>query len=102
MCTPEIFGGGNQGAVNIPTIAGTIPIGKKRPTDEGTPTIPQQTSGSQAPGADAQQQERVARISARDEERRRLARRGRRPTILTTGASLQDPANIQRKTLLGG
>jgi len=39
-----------------------------------------------------------------EEERRKRIKRGeigRRSTILTGGAGLTDPANIQRKTLLG-
>lgn len=63
--------------------------------------IPDSKLGKTPPPSLSQQDIERARTQAREFERRNLVRKGRRSTILTGGAGVFDPPDIQRKTLLG-
>lgn len=111
MCVPVDFDKvGAVVATKSPAIGTAIsPTGrravKRLITPPSSPEIDlpaqQQQPGATPPPTQTKETRDRARTSIREEESRRLSLTGRRATILTGGAGLQEPPTTFRKTLLG-
>ena len=81
-------------------VASAVSSGSRKTPDLEIPAP--EISSSAPPPKTTEEDRGKARSSIREAQRKRLALRGTRSTILTGGSGLNERATLSRKTLLGG